>query len=488
MALAKQIEVANKLLRNFRGNEAAKQNVSRAQVASLVATAKRLTRMDDLSSALGAAVSADAFPQDQRTTLELEISALVQKVADLQSCSARQHWDFKNLMPPSLQLRLGADDGHERLMEWLLKSGLWTPSEDTFKLMSILLLLATNQGSLSMPARNVHLKSVKAWWLKGKKNKSPSMPYVVDLPRNPGEIQQQYPEIFQRMYEIEPAANCVYSAAEIEAVAQGAWMRIHPTKHGQIPLSKIAHQPQIPLDASALMPLLTTLVANVVQPPREDHLQGRQQQSQALLSRLLALEDASPREMPEQSPQMIPRQRPQLMPPDTDDSQSSNNVPMKTESPQHLQLARLRSAVSLGNQHEGGSMSSAQWQAASSQPDIARATPTPDKKGRSAAEDTCAAVLKAIQARNELRKDKALPPLPFESLRPQWSIKTQECPLPYRPLPHLVLEHQTRLYGFRSWMIRYVHRAAKLFESATKLPVIHRVQGIAATEQRRFCR
>ena len=417
-----QIQTMNSLLQSFQGSDAAKDKVARAQTGVMVLAIRKMSKLDELSAALTAANRADHFPPTERAKLQQAISNEIERASNLLACRARQAWDFRHLMPASLQMSLGEDDGHDKLMVWLLKSGLWTPTEDTYKLMSVLFLLATQQSELSLAARNLHLKSVKSWWAKAKKGKGPEMPYIVELPTNAADIAIQHPEIHAKMYDGEGPSMCVFRAQDIEALMVGAWMRIHP-KSGQIPLSKV--QPQVQNNGEiSLLPMLQQLISHVIpQQQRESDLninmQAPRQQSRGNMNwqRNCNLQEMLPSIMPPML-EDSQRQLPPLMPPDTDDSQNSNTVATTRASPKHQQLARLRSVLEI--QDEEGSMSSAtQWQPSSSQ-NKGKEKHAEDMRNaqKTEADDACAVVLKAIQSRNLIKKDKALPPLLFESWGP----------------------------------------------------------------------
>ena len=198
-------------------------------------------------------------------------------------------------------------------------------------------------------------------------------------------------------------------------------MRIHPTKTGQIPLSQIPRfQQQNPNEQlNVMMPFLAQMMRMAMGGKQSESpiemlgpncSSGSSMDIQGLAQRMLADSQLQVPNLPPQMP-MLRYTEPTSADdvPTTNRSQQQLAPPPK---PRQQQLVRVRSAIG-GAAFEPSASTSAggmhpdPW--AETRPQETESLPPK----RPTVDEACTAVLKAIQARNVMKKDKALPPLTF---------------------------------------------------------------------------
>ena len=220
-----QLEAATRLLRRMPEGPA-KQKVSAAQSKAVCKRMEPITKPEDLCKLMLQVQEAEGsfLAGDQ----ERLVTFLSEKFVEAESQEeGRQFWDFRNLLPASVLGNLPAEDGHVTLQDFLFSGGLWQPTENTFQLMSVFLLIATAQGDLSPKAKNLHLKFVKQKWAKTKLCRRPPAAYIKTFPDTAEKFQRDHPAVYNNLYQYEPPQPHHFSDQTIEVVSMGAWMRRH---------------------------------------------------------------------------------------------------------------------------------------------------------------------------------------------------------------------------------------------------------------------
>ena len=220
-----QLEAAARLLRRMPEGPA-KEKVSAAQSKAVCKRMEPITKPEDLSKLMLQIQEAEGsfLVGDQERLVTFLSDKFIEAEAQEEG---RQFWDFRNLLPASVLGNLPAEDGHVTLQDFLFNGGLWTPTEATFQLMSVFLLIATGQENLSPKAKNLHLKFVKQRWNKTKLGRRPPAAYIRTLPDTAEQLQRQHPALYNDLYQYEPPQPHHFSDQAIEVVSMGAWMRVH---------------------------------------------------------------------------------------------------------------------------------------------------------------------------------------------------------------------------------------------------------------------
>ena len=236
MSAHEHLQACNKLLKKMEDGPN-KAKVSKAQATLLEQKIQKLVKHVEINALLETGFAGFVTADADRL-----IAICVQRIeqAAASTTGERQEWNFRNLLPATIQGQLAANDGYELLNTFLLSAGLWTPSEPTYQLMSALLLLATGQERLSDDGKSVHLKAVKRWFTAAKKGRCPPERWIQKFPSSAEQFSLLYPALFEKLYSAELPSDCMFTIPQIELVCAGSWMRRHTGKANKDPIAAVA--------------------------------------------------------------------------------------------------------------------------------------------------------------------------------------------------------------------------------------------------------
>ena len=198
-----------------------------------------------------------------------DTKALLAAIANRQIATTRQEWDVRHLMTQTIADGLGTETGYVKLIELLSSLGLESPSEGTYQLITVLLLLSDKKEVVAGKVKNAFLKSVKGWWTQHKVKPQGSLVKVVFGPQC---LREGAPDAFARVYGEEPPTKCPWGDAKIAVLLEGSWMRWHKSRDAALPADSPKANPGESSMQQMMMQMLSTVMTNL----------GAQQQHQPL--------------------------------------------------------------------------------------------------------------------------------------------------------------------------------------------------------------
>ena len=208
--VAAQVVAVSTVLEGLKGaDEDTYRRVAAAQRAALEA-AMRQTGLPVTEAAMVVqAVQASAFPPDEKRALMLAISSL--PTLSQSPAKGPKYQSYESLLafvPQSLQALAPSADFGPRFLEFLLRAGLRSPSEPTYQIMTIAMLVGSEGTEKAMgfssESRAAMIVSTKSWFRRLVAKAPPPSCKLAALPATPTELKHDNPQLFEELFSVDP--------------------------------------------------------------------------------------------------------------------------------------------------------------------------------------------------------------------------------------------------------------------------------------------
>jgi hypothetical protein len=212
-SLARQIQAASDVIANL-GDTDVGRRVAEAQVSNILALVPKCRlHLEDVAKAM-AVIGVSSFSVDQQNRMILVVAALKVVGGEGPAPGKSQNFEsFPAFMPTSMDSTIGTQTFGSKLMELLLVLGLRSPSEGTFQMMAIYMLVATEglEKTLSFTAESRHgmLLTTKAWFRRIVKNMTAPTSIIGRLPHTTEDLRLAHPSLYTDLYQTDPPSQAL---------------------------------------------------------------------------------------------------------------------------------------------------------------------------------------------------------------------------------------------------------------------------------------
>ena len=205
------------------------------QIDAKIRTLRGKVSPSDLAE-ICVAIGSVGFNSADSSRLQLAVS---ESTAEQRGSEAKyQNFEYMTAyLPEWLWDKMATETGYTDLIEFLVDLGLVSGTEGTFQIATILLLLSTEGRERAQQhtgkAKNTFMKSVKRWFATTIKTKSgvATPPLLMDLPRDPREVQRLNPERYEKCDSKGEAVPCKFGHW-VGFLREGNWMRLGKCQAG----------------------------------------------------------------------------------------------------------------------------------------------------------------------------------------------------------------------------------------------------------------